>query len=70
MQITRTPLIAMKIVALYVGHQGILADSLGIARSTMASWMKRGYPSARYVKQMCEMTGGDVKPKDLRPDLY
>ena len=46
------------------GSQKRLADLCGVAQPTVWRWLHGGGIDARYV-----MTGGKIKPADIRPDL-
>lgn len=53
----------------YFGNQEKLAKALGIHAMTTTQWKKRGIPPKR-AKQIEQVTNGQIKAKDLLPDLF
>jgi DNA-binding transcriptional regulator YdaS (Cro superfamily) len=54
-----------------VGSARELARILGCSHSYISNWV-HGYRKVpiKYVKKLVELSGGQVKKKDLRPDIY
>jgi len=54
-----------------VGSMTELANRLGCSKSYVSKWSKgeRKVP-IKYVKKIIELSEGQVKKKDLRPDVY
>lgn len=50
------------------GGQAEVARRLGVSPQAVTKW-QRGVPAAR-VLALCEIAGGQVRPWELRPDLY
>lgn len=45
------------------------AAALGVSREAVRKWVRDGVPAER-VRLICETTGWQVTPHQLRPDLY
>lgn len=53
----------------YFGSQKNLAAALGTSKQTVNNWIKRGRISASSAIDVEEVTKGDIKKQDLRPDV-
>ena len=54
-----------------VGSSKRLAELLGISRPYVSNFLGADRPiPLKYIKKLVELSDGEVKKKDLRPDLY
>lgn len=53
----------------HAGTARALADRLGLKPMAITQWKKRGVPAER-VLDIVRATQGQVRPYDLRPDVY
>lgn len=54
-----------------VGSSKKLAELLGISRPYVANFLAADRPiPLKYIRKLVELSDGEVKKKDLRPDLY
>lgn len=54
-----------------VGSQREMAKALKVTDALISQWVTERRPvSATKVLAVCELTGGRVKPEELRPDVF
>lgn len=53
----------------HFGSPKALAEALGLSYMAVLQWKKRGIPPER-ARQISEITGGKIKPGDLKPKLF
>jgi len=61
---------AFKKIKSVFGSQSELARRLNIEPMTVSQWKTRGRIPAERVPSICEASGGEISPHELRPDLY
>ena len=59
---------ALEKIIQHVGGPRKLADALGVTPMSISHWRKQ-IPAERVIA-LCKLSGGQVKPHELRPDIY
>lgn len=55
----------------FFGNQNRMAIELEISRQSVSLWVKgRARVSPEHVQAIVKLTGGAIKPHELRPDIY
>jgi len=55
----------------YVGNQTELAKQLGVTRQAISNWVRLKSPvGVKHAVKIQEVTNGEVKFYDLRPDIF
>lgn len=51
------------------GSQSSLAKACNVKQPTIFKWLNGGKMDVKYIPAIIKATSGEVKPKDLRPDV-
>lgn len=51
------------------GKQKSLATMCGVTQQAVNKWLNGGKMDVKYIPAIIQATNGEVKPKDLRPDV-